>query len=130
MQGVIGEVAEIACGSAEDAGTQRALQTILSQTTQYLQHEADGMSIAAQECYFPPSVCQLGARAQWFQALLAGTRTCRASCIYMINLGLGWGPSSDKACAQQCISSSMRCSLLCSLVLTPACLSQQPHCSP
>ena len=53
MQGVIGEVAEIMCGSAEDAGSQHALRTILSQMTQYLQHQADGTSIIAQKCCVP-----------------------------------------------------------------------------
>ena len=58
MQRVIGEIAEIMCGSAEVAGNQLALRTMLSQTTQYLQHEADGPSTIAQKCSLPhPEPC-------------------------------------------------------------------------
>ena len=46
MQGVITEIAEVMCGTAE--GRQFALQNILSQMTRFLKDRADGMSIVAQ----------------------------------------------------------------------------------
>ena len=44
---VILDVAELMCGSAEDAGSQEALQIMLSQTNQYLRQKADGTQMSA-----------------------------------------------------------------------------------
>ncbi len=63
LQGVIGDIAESMCGSGEDPGDRHALRTILSQMTQYLEHEADGAFTIAQDPYGPRDVHALDHRS-------------------------------------------------------------------